>query len=316
MFVSPILLSSLPSALSEAGHQRFWSWRGWRIRYWFHPGPAEPHTEPPLLLIHGFGANLNQWRHNLPALSQVAPVYALDLLGFGDTEKAATLYGAELWAAQVVDFIRSVVCTPVLLIGHSLGALVALTVAHHHSDWVTKLLMVTVPLPASREDLVAGWVSTLALKVESLFSTPLLMRPLFSLVRRPSFLRRALLGIYTIPGRVDEELLNLFALPPQERGAARTLCYLVRSRTDPNFSPSIKGMMASLSIPTLLLWGQQDRVIPVAFAQNLAALSSHLEIQLLPEVGHCLYDEDPDTFNQWVITWATSSPEPGSALAE
>jgi pimeloyl-ACP methyl ester carboxylesterase len=316
MSVSPMLLSSLPSALSEAGHQRFWYWRGWRIRYWFHPGPGAPNDEPPLLLIHGFGANLNQWRHNLPALSQVAPVYALDLLGFGDTEKAATLYGAELWAALVADFIRSVVCTPVVLIGHSLGALVALTVAHHHSDWVTKLLMVTVPLPASREDLVAGWVSTLALKVESLFSTPLLMRPLFSLVRRPSFLRRALLGIYTIPGRVDEELLNLFALPPQERGAARTLCYLVRSRTDPDFSPSIKGMIASLAMPTLLLWGQQDRVIPVSFAQPLASLSSHLVIQLLPEVGHCLYDEDPTTFNQWVMTWATANPGKPPALAE
>ena len=296
------LLSSLPTSLSQAGHQRFWHWRGWRIRYWFHPGPGEA-TLPPVLFIHGFGANLNQWRHNLPALSQVAPIYAIDLLGFGDAEKAATLFGAELWAAQVADFIQAVIGQPVAMVGHSLGALVALTVTHHHADWVKQLALITLPLGADREDLVAGWVAALALRVESLVANPLLMRSLFTLVRRPSFLRRALAGIYTVPERVDDELVTLFALPPRDRGAARTLCYLVRSRTDPSFSPSIKDLVATLTVPTLLLWGDQDRVVPVAQAAGLATLSPLLTTQILPGVGHCLYDETFDDFNQRILTW-------------
>ncbi len=299
---APVLLSSLPTVLSAAGYQRFWYWRGWRIRYWFHPGP-EGVTVPPLLLIHGFGANLNQWRHNLPALSQVAPVYAIDLLGFGDAEKAATIYGAELWAAQVSDFIQAVIGQPVALVGHSLGALVALTATHNHPDWVRQLALLTLPLGADREDLVAGWVAALALRVESLVANPVLMRSLFALARRPSFLRRALAGIYTVPERVDDELVNLFALPPCDRGAARTLCYLVRSRTDPSFSPSIKDMVATLTVPTLLLWGDQDRVVPVAQAQSLADLSPLLTTQILPGVGHCLYDETDADFNQRLLTW-------------
>ena len=296
------LLSSLPTTVSAAGYQRFWYWRGWRIRYWFHPGP-EGASGPPLLLIHGFGANLNQWRHNLPALCQAAPVYAIDLLGFGDSEKAATLYGAELWAAQVSDFIQQVIGQPVALVGHSLGALVALTATHHHADWVRQLALITLPLEANREDLVAGWVAALALRVESLVANPVLMRSLFSIARRPSFLRRALAGIYTVPERVDDDLVNLFALPPCDRGAARTLCYLVRSRTDPSFSPSIQEIVAQLTVPTLLLWGDQDRVVPVAQAQNLTNLSPLLTTQILPGVGHCLYDETDADFNQRIITW-------------
>lgn len=302
MSQSPTLLSSLPSRLSEAGYQRFWYWRGWRIRYWFHPGPEET-TVPPLLLIHGFGANLNQWRHNLPALSQVAPVYAIDLLGFGDSEKAATLYGAELWAAQVTDFIQAIIGQPVALVGHSLGALVALTVTHNHPAWVRQLALITLPLEANREDLVAGWVAALALRVESFVANPLLLRSLFSLVRRPGVLRRLLAGIYTVPERVDEELVNLFALPPCDRGAARTLCYLVRSRTQADFSPSVKDLVAALTVPTLLLWGDRDRVIPVVQAKELDHLSPLLTTQVLPGVGHCLYDETDSAFNERILTW-------------
>lgn len=307
----PTLLSSLSSGLSEAGYQRFWHWRGWRIRYWFHPGPGDAARDaavPPLLLIHGFGANLNQWRHNLPALSRAAPVYAIDLLGFGDSEKAATLYGAELWAAQVSDFIQQVIGQPVALVGHSLGALVALTATHNHPDWVRQLALITLPLEANREDLVAGWVAALALRVESLVANPLLMRSLFALVRRPGILRRALAGIYTVAERVDDDLVNLFALPPCDRGAARTLCYLVRSRTDPSFSPSVKDMVATLAVPTLLLWGDQDRVIPVALAAGLAALSPHISLEVVPDAGHCLYDETDADFNDRVKAWLRGAP--------
>ncbi|MBW4485992.1 MAG: alpha/beta fold hydrolase [Tildeniella torsiva UHER 1998/13D] len=308
MLQPPTLLSSLSSSLSAAGYQRFWHWRGWRIRYWFHPGPGDGRV-PPVLLIHGFGANLNQWRHNLPALSRVAPVYAIDLLGFGDSEKAATLYGAELWAAQVADFIRQVIGQPVALVGHSLGALVALTATHNHPDWVRQLALITLPLEANREDLVAGWVATLALRVESLVANPLLMRSLFALVRRPSILRRALAGIYTVAERVDDDLVNLFALPPGDRGAARTLCYLVRSRTDPCFSPSVKDMVATLVVPTLLLWGDQDRVIPVALAPGLADLSQQISLEVVPNVGHCLYDETDADFNARIETWLRGSSQ-------
>jgi pimeloyl-ACP methyl ester carboxylesterase len=299
-------LGSLPVSLNQAGHQRLWYWRGWRVRYWFHPGPIDAHSPSPLLLIHGFGANLNQWRHNLPSLSETRPVYALDLLGFGDAAKVPNLYGTDLWGSQVADFINQVVGRSVLLVGHSLGALVALTVAHHYPQRVERLAMITLPLTAAREDLVAGWVSNLALRIEAFMANPLLLRPLFSLVKQPWFLEWALRGIYLNPGWVDEELLNLFALPPQQRGAARALCYLVRSRSHANFSSSIRTMIRELNQPALLLWGEQDRVIPIGLALGLEQLSPCLFSKRVPIAGHCVYDEHADQFNQLILEWATS----------
>lgn len=293
------------TTVPRLGHQRLWYWRGWRVRYSFLlPPSAAAQSQPPLLLLHGFGANLNQWRDNLVPLSQQRPVYALDLLGFGASEKAASLYGTDIWTAQVFDFWQTFIGRPAVVVGHSLGALVALSAAAAHPSMVERLVMLT--LPAARQELVSGWVDTLARTVEGLFSTPLLMRPLFLFVRRPAFLRRALQSIYLNPERVDQDLLDCFALPPTERGAARTLCYLVRSRTEADFSPSTQTLVASLTIPALLIWGQQDRVVSPAWAEKLVPLNPQLTYLPVPAAGHCLFDEQPELINQLILDWADS----------
>lgn len=71
------------------GRQREWVWRGWPIRYTYLPGREEhlKDPKPPLILLHGFGAAIEHWRHNIPCLSQHYRVYALDLLGFGGQKR-------------------------------------------------------------------------------------------------------------------------------------------------------------------------------------------------------------------------------------
>lgn len=289
-------------APSKLGHQRIWYWRGWRVRYSFLM-PEDPAAQEnvPLLLLHGFGASLNQWRDNLVELSQHHPVYTLDFLGFGASEKTAAAYGTRLWSAQVFEFWRTFIGQPVVLMGHSLGALVGLTSAIAHPEMVSRLVMFT--LPAARQELVSGWVDTLSRTVESVFSTPLLMRPLFLFVRRPTFLKRVLRSIYLDPSRVDDELVAHFAEPPTERGAARTLCYLVRSRTEADFSASTQELVAALQVPALLIWGAKDRVVSPAWAEKLTPLNPHLDCRVIPEGGHCLFDEKPAEVNRLVLDW-------------
>ena len=66
------------------GNQRDWVWRGWQIRYTFMRSESElEQVNPPVILIHGFGAAIEHWRYNIPVLSQQHRVYDLDLLGFG-----------------------------------------------------------------------------------------------------------------------------------------------------------------------------------------------------------------------------------------
>lgn len=286
----------------DLGHQRFWYWRGWRIRYTFiWPDRPEAQHNAPMLLIHGFGASLEQWRSNLRQWGQTRPVYALDLLGFGHSQKAATLLGADVWQQQVYDFWQAIINQPVVLMGHSLGALVALTATAHHPAMVHRLVLLTLPL--AREELVAGWLDQLSRRVEGLFATPLLLRPLFSLVRRPTFLRRALLNIYQDPSRVDQQLVDLFSRPTVERGAARTLCYLVKSRTRADFSEVTADLVERVSVPILLLWGSRDNILPPSWAQTILTAHPKITYREIDGGGHCFYDEMPDILDGELQAW-------------
>ncbi len=286
---------------------RHWDWRGWKVRYWVRVPPrAEALALPPLLLLHGFGSSLEQWRDNLGELAQHRVVYALDLLGFGRSQKAAIAYNTDLWSAQVHDFWQTFIGRPVVLVGHSLGALVALNNAVACPTEVERLILLT--LPAAREELLSGWMERVSRVVEQAFSTPLFIRPLFQVVRQPGVIRGALRGIYQRPERVDDRLVRQFVEPTHDRGAARTLCYLVRSRTEVQFTPETKKLIPHLTMPTLLLWGERDRVIPLSWGRQIAPLSAHVTLQVVPGVGHCLYDDEPQIINQAILTWLNTSP--------
>lgn len=286
---------------------RYWYWRGWRVRYQVLLSTApEASDRAPLLLLHGFGASLEQWRDNFAALAQHRTVYALDLLGFGDSEKAATVYNTDLWSEQVYDFWQSWVSRPAVLMGHSLGALVALNNAVINPNMVDQLIMLT--LPAAREELLTGWMGAISHTAERLFSTPLIIRPLFQIFRRPSVIQTVLRGIYQQKSRVDNRLVRQFVLPTEEYGAARALCYLVRSRTELQFTPETQKLIPQLTQRTLLLWGQADQVIPPTWGEQVAPLNPLVTFKILPGVGHCLYDDEPDLVNQQVLDWLEEKP--------
>ena len=287
---------------ADLGHQRFWYWRGLRVRYtYFRPDDPVAQQRTPMVLVHGFGASLEQWRSNLQIWGQQRPIYALDLLGFGHSQKSAMLLGAERWQQQVYDFWQALIDQPVILVGHSLGALVALTVTVRHPSMVEQLVLLTLPL--ARQELVAGWLDRFSRSVERLFATPLLLRPLFAVVRRPGFIRAALTSIYQRPERVDSELVELFTRPTLERGAARTLCYLVKSRTQADFSESTAELIPQVSVPILLIWGSQDRVLPTTWAQQIVNSNPQITYREIDGAGHCLYDEVPENVDEVIRDW-------------
>ena len=299
----------------QIGSQRDWIWRGWRVRYTHtRPALAADGLDTPVLMLHGFGASLGQWHRNLEALGASRSVYALDLLGFGASEKAAVTYGTNLWMAQVYDFWRTWIQRPVFLMGHSLGALVALKLAVTYPEMVRGLVLIT--LPAARQELLPNWVNQVAMRVEQLFASPLVLRPLFWTLRRPATIRRVLGAVYHRAESITDELVELFSRPPQDQGAARAFCYLVRSRTEADFSPLTQELIRSLQVPTLMLWGEADRVIPAAWGKQIAPLSPQVQFRVIEDAGHCLYDEEPDQVNQLVLEWISQQESPSDSPSE
>ena len=136
------------------GNQRDWVWRGWQVRYTYMRAKEETRSaKTPLILLHGFGASIEHWRKNIPVLSRQQAVYALDLLGFGGSRKAATNYSTYLWVELVYDFWQTFIRHPVVLVGNSIGSLVAMAAAaasHQHPAFRSRPPMWTrLPAPNS-----------------------------------------------------------------------------------------------------------------------------------------------------------------------
>ncbi|MEL7070799.1 MAG: alpha/beta fold hydrolase [Cyanobacteria bacterium J06581_3] len=295
------------------GEQRIWYWRGWRVRYTHLVSSTQAQNKTPLLLIHGAGSSLEQWRENLTAFAKERPVYALDLIGFGGSQKVATAIDTDLWVAQVADFWRAFLQRPMILMGHSLGALVALQSATSHADKVDRLIMLT--LPAARQEL-AGSAAKIGAVVEGWFATPLLIRPLFRLVRSPWLIRKALGAIAQDPEKVDDALVNSFVRPTRDRGAARMFCYLVKSRTSPAFSPKTKDLVPLLTMPTLLLWGKSDRIIPITWGRYVNTLTHRITFMEVEGAGHFFYDEQASEMHDLIERWRSGQLPPTNDVSQ
>jgi pimeloyl-ACP methyl ester carboxylesterase len=204
--------------------------------------------QPALVLLHGFGAASGHWRHNAADLAAAGwCVYAIDLVGFGASSQPAHRrhrpLDNRLWARQVQDFLQQVVQGPAVLVGNSLGSLVAVTCAVFFPRWV--LAVVAAPLP-----------------------DPTLLMPM-GRRRRPWRRRLQRQTVLVLCRLLPLELLVPFI--------ART--------------------------PLLVLWGSQDRLVPPAISQRLAQHKPDLELQLLPQLGHCPHDERPALFNRTLLQW-------------
>ena len=286
------------------GFQRDWVWRGWQIRYTYKRSFPENHLErPPLILIHGFGAAIEHWRHNIPVLSQKHTVYALDLLGFGASRKAATQYQIDLWVEQVYDFWQTFVPQPVVLVGNSIGSLVCLAAAAAHPEMVRGIAMVNLPDVSIRQEMLPQWIQPVVATIEGIVASPPLLKALFQVLRRPSVIRRWAEIAYVDPTAISDELVEILAAPAQDQGAARTFSALCQAVRRPNFAPAAKGILPTLNQPILLIWGLQDRMVPPSLAHTLARLNPEIELVELDQVGHCPHDERPDEFNLILLRW-------------
>jgi pimeloyl-ACP methyl ester carboxylesterase len=286
------------------GYQRDWMWRGWQTRYTFLPCKTQTHS-PPILFLHGFGASIGHWRKNLPFFAQHRPVYALDLLGFGASEKAAIAYDANFWTAQVHAFWETFIDTPVILVGNSIGSLIALNTAVKHPKMVQGLVLISLPDPSVRQDLIPAWCRPIVASIERIFTGDWLLKPLFYWVRQPTIVRPWAQIAYANPAAVTDELVDILATPARDRWAAETFTQILRSMTHPSFGPRVSAVLPSLEQPILLMWGKQDRMIPPGFADDFAALNPRIQLLELDQAGHCPQDEIPDIVNPAIRDWLT-----------
>jgi pimeloyl-ACP methyl ester carboxylesterase len=291
----------------KVGNQRDWVWRGWQTRYTYirptHPDP----NSTPLILLHGFGASIGHWRHNLAVLGEHHTVYALDMLGFGASRKAPANYSIELWVEQVYEFWQAFIRNPVILIGNSNGSLISLAAAASHPDMVKGIVMMSLPDPSLEQEAIPPVLRPAVMGIKKLVASPLILKPIFHFVRRPGFVRRWASLAYANPEAITDELIEILAGPPQDRGSARAFSALFRAAIAVNFSPSVKVILPTVTAPMLLIWGQKDKFVPPTLAQRFTQYNENLELLQLEDVGHCPHDESPEIINEVILNWINSN---------
>ena len=266
---------------------------------------------PALVLIHGFGAASGHWRHNAAELAAAGwCVYAIDLVGFGASSQPGhhrhRSLDNRLWARQLQGFLEDIVQGPAVLVGNSLGSLVALTCAVFFPVWVDAVVAAPLPdptllLPLRRRR--RPWRRRLKRGVVVVACRLLPLEVLVPLIARTPLLDLGLRSAYTNPQAVDRELRRLVARPAQRPQAARALRAMSIGMALRPRAATAAALLERMRQPLLVLWGSQDRLVPPQISERLRHHKGDLELQLLPQLGHCPHDEQPELFNRHVIGW-------------
>ncbi len=299
---------------------QFWHWRGHRIAWTRRGSPEAPVA---VVLIHGFGASIGHWRHTLPALSERAEVFALDLLGFGASDKprsrlsgeaetaGAVRYCFDLWATQVADFVaeqvrRERLEPPLHLIGNSIGAVVALNTARLLAERGTPASQVVLidcaqrTLDEKRLAELPPWERAGRPALMQLVRQRWLLAALFGVLARPPFIRRVLRVAYPSGANVDDQLVALLHRPSTDPGAVESFRGFVNLFND-HLAPDL---LARLTLPVRMLWGGLDPWEAPAEARRWAdTFACVRELRVLDGLGHCPHDEAPELVNPILLEW-------------
>ena len=290
-----------------------WSYAGHPVHA-IAAAPAEPEG-PAILLVHGFGASTDHWRHNIPVLAQRHEVHAIDLLGFGRSAKPAELaYGGPLWRDQLAAYVSERIGRPTVLVGNSLGGFSALAAGAALGDQAAGVVLLNAAGPFSDEQAPPkGWGAITRQTIAgALLKSPVLQRLLFENLRRPATIRRTLNQVYLDKTNVDEALVEAIRRPSLDPGAFgvfRTVFDIPRGQP-------LDELFAQLTCPLLLLWGIRDPWINAVGRR--AAFQRHAPAgtrEVVLEAGHCPHDEVPDQVNAALLDWIAGLSS-GAALLQ
>ena len=288
-----------------------WAWKSHHVG-WSVMGDRTAPTA--VLLIHGFGANTNHWRFNQPVLAEHVPTYAIDLLGFGRSdqpqarlnEEPATeqtiQYCFDLWAQQVSDFCHNVIDRPVVLVGNSIGGVVALRAAQllgkKHCKKVVLIDCAQRLMDDKQLATQPAWMAWIRPLLKTLVSQRWLSTALFRNAARPALIRSVLKQAYPSGSNVDDELVSLLLSPSQRPGAAEAFRGFI-NLFDDHLAPDL---LQNLSIPVHMIWGEADPWEPIqeakAWKQKYDCVQS---LMVIPHAGHCPHDESPQIVNQQLL---------------
>jgi pimeloyl-ACP methyl ester carboxylesterase len=264
----------------------------WQRRSIFYKVLGSPDA-PPLVLLHtpDIGASAYEMQHILAPLASTYRVYALDLLGFGLSDRPVLDYSASLYHTLCQDFLRDVVKRPATLLASGLSCNYAVSVAANAPDLCTALVLISpIALQSNQQ----------AFPLSDLVETPLAKTLLYPLLStRPAFL--------LMHGRQQTKQTDFaqFYAQTHQLGAEHAPMALLAGKLAENMARQF----AMLKQPILMIWGVQALENPHAIAsmRNSASQASlkhqAREVEIIQQAGIAVHEEQPDSVVAAIRRW-------------
>ena len=269
------------SKATETINERFVEANGTRIRFW-HAGSG-----PALVLVHGLLGYSFSWRRVITEFARDREVFALDMPGAGFSECRADLDCRLMGAAQrLLAFLNAAEISSCDLVGSSYGGSTAIMLAGLIPSRIRSLVLISPANP---------W-SGIGRKRLALLRNPGIsfLFPIVARAARPLhryFVRR----MWGDPKRVTAETLEGYVRPLIRTGIFEHAIKIVRS-WHPDMDQLESTLPTIAEIPTLLVWGDKDRVVDLASAQVMAKHLPGARIAIVHGAGHLPYEECPEDF--------------------
>ncbi len=254
--------------------ERWANLNGLKIRYLEAGRPSDRH----ILFIHGLGSSADRWLNIPDTLSENFHTIALDLPGFGKSDKPTINYTIENFRKTIVHFINSLKINKTSIVGHSLGGYIAAEVAIQNSNQVESLVlidssgMLKEPTPLLEEYLKVA------------------MNPTKDKVRK--VLEQMVADPKRVPTKLVESFISRINSPNAKYAFKSTL------ENSANTQIGLDRLKLIENIPTLILWGIQDKVIPIQHSKIFKEAIKNSQIEIIQDAGHAPFAEKPDQVSE------------------
>ncbi|MEQ8969486.1 MAG: alpha/beta hydrolase [Coleofasciculus sp. C1-SOL-03] len=238
----------------------------------------------PILLLHGFDSSIFEFRRLFPKLAEYQETWAVDLLGFGFTNRISQItFNASAITTHLYYFWKTLIQVPVILVGASMGGTAAIDFTLTYSQAVEKLVLLdsagfTSPPPIGK------------------FLFPPLDYWAVEFLRRPQVREKISKNAYFDPTFVSADALLCAALHLDMPGWHRALISFTKS----GGYPPIAQKLSKIQQPTLILWGKDDRILGTKYAHKFEAAIPNSQLLWIDDCGHVPHLEKPEITAEYI----------------
>ena len=249
--------------------------------------------EPTFILLHGFGASLFSWREVTKPLSQFGTVIAYDRPAFGLTERpleweGESPYGPQAQVDIVIGLMDELGIEKAILVGNSAGGTVSMQVALQHPERVDALILVDAAVYAGGG--APAWSRPILKTPQMNHVGPLIARQLQA--QGTDFLKTA----WHDPSKITPEIFAGYEKPLQVDNWDKALWQLTVASQE----SGLVEQLSEITMPTLIITGDDDRIVPTEQSLRLADELPNAELKVIAQSGHLPHEEKPLEFMQAV----------------